>query len=208
MPERIHYDKGEQVGNVIFLHDVNGLIKRRQAMFRCGCGNKFIAQIYKVKTFETQSCGCLHKKATSESNSTHGLTKHKLYRVWKSMKARCYNKNVSQYKDYGGRGVTVCDEWGKSFINFFRWCMDNGWEDGLQLDKDIKGDGMSYSPNNCLFVTPKQNSNKRKTSKYLTYNNETHTVSEWADKVGISLRALYSRLWRNWPLEKCFNYGS
>lgn len=200
------FNSGELVGNAYFLHDVNSLIKRRQAMFRCVCGEKFIAQVYKVKTFETQSCGCLHKKATSEANSTHGLTGHKLYRVWKSLRARCYNKNAGQYKDYGGKGVLVCDEWNSSFISFFRWCMANGWEEGLQLDKDTKGNGMLYSPDTCCFVTPKVNSNKRTTSRYITYNNETKTVSEWAGHFKISLKNLYQRLSRGWSVEKCFNY--
>lgn len=204
---RIYYNYGEQVGNCIYLHDVNSLIKRRQATFKCQCGNKFIAQVYKVKTCETQSCGCLHKKATSEANSTHHLTKHKLYQVWKAMKARCYNENANQYKDYGGKGVIVCREWENDFIPFFRWCILNGWEEGLQLDKDTKGGGLIYSPKSCCFVTPKVNSNKRTTSRFIEYDGKRKTVSEWADYFEISLKDLYQRLSRGWSVEKCFTYG-
>ena len=201
------FNYGEQVGNAIYLHDVSNAIKRRQAMFRCVCGEKFIAQVYKVKTFETQSCGCLHKKATSLANSKHGLTDHKLYKVWKSMRARCNNPKVNQYEDYGGNGVKVCEEWKNDFMPFYKWAIENGWEEGLQLDKDIKGTGKLYSPENCCFVTPKQNSNKRKTSRRITYNGETKTVSEWADYFKISLKNLYQRMSRGWTFEKSINYG-
>lgn len=206
MWNRIHYNNGEQVGNAIFLHDVNGLIKRRQAMFKCVCGEKFIAQVYKVKTFETQSCGCLHKKAISEANSRHNLKNHKLYGVWSSMKARCYNGKTAQYENYGGKGVTVCEEWKNDFITFFRWAIQNGWKEGLQLDKDTKGNGLVYSPETCCFVTPKKNSNRRSSSRHITYNGETKTVSEWADHFEISLKGLYQRLSRGWSVEKCFKY--
>lgn len=204
MAGKIHYNYGEQVGNVIFLHDVNGLIKRRMAMFKCSCGNKFISQIYRVKTFETKSCGCLQKKAAQLANSRHNLKNHKLYGVWSGMKRRCYNENVKQYKDYGGKGVVVCKEWNNDFMCFFRWAILNGWKEGLQLDKDTKGDGMLYSPENCCFITPKENSNKRSTSKKITYNGETRTVSQWADYFHISLKNLYQRLSRGWSIEKCF----
>ena len=201
------FNRGEQVGNAIYLHDVNGAIKRRQAMFKCVCGNNFIAQVYKVKTFETQSCGCLHKKATSEANSRHNLKNHKLYGVWSSMKARCYNPNTTQFKDYGAKGVIVCKEWQDSFLPFFRWAMENGWTEGLQLDKDIKGTGLIYSPNGCIFVTPKLNSNKRSTSRYITFDGQTKTVSEWATHFNISLKNLYQRMSRGWSFEKSINYG-
>lgn len=201
---KIVYKSGAQIGNVVYLHDVNGLINRRHAMFKCSCGNKFIAQIYKVKIFETQSCGCLHRKMTSLANSRHNLKGHKLYGVWSAMKARCYNPSTTQYADYGGRGVIVCDKWRNDFMSFFRWAMLNGWREGLQLDKDINGDGMIYSPETCQFVTAKVNSNKRRSSKYIEYNGEKRTISEWATFFKISQKNLYQRLSRGWSIDKCF----
>ena len=202
---RVEYICGQLLGNSTYLYDVDSNIGRRQAMFKCYCGNEFVAQVYKVKILETKSCGCFHKQRTSESNTIHGLRNHKLYEVWKSMKARCTNQNTKQYKDYGGNGVIICKEWARSFIVFYEWAMSNGWKDGLQLDKDIKGTGFIYSPENCLFVSPKENSNKRKTNKYIEYNGVTKTISEWADFFGISLKNLYQRLSRGWSIEKCFS---
>lgn len=203
MWNRIEYKRDEMVGEAYYLHDVSNAIKRRQAMFRCKCGNKFIAQIYKVKICETKSCGCLHKINTSKSNTKHNLKNHKLYGVWSAMKARCYNKNTNQYKDYGGKGVIVCDEWKNDFLSFYYWSISNGWEKGLQIDKDIKGNGFLYSPQNCTYVNPKLNSNKRITNRYIEYLWQRKTISEWADYFNISLKNLYQRLSRGWSFEKC-----
>lgn len=169
-------------------------------MFRCVCGNKFIAQVYKVKTFETRSCGCAYINCYKK----HGLKNHKLYGVWSSMKARCYNKNTAQYKDYGGRGVVVCEEWIDSFIVFYDWAIMNGWKEGMQLDKDLSGSKM-YSPKTCIFITPKKNSNKRTSSRTIIYNGQSKTISEWADHFNISLKNLYQRLSRGWDFEKCIS---
>lgn len=203
---RIEYNSGEMVGNVIFLYDLPSYGAKRRAVFKCDCGDNFSAMIDKVRRFETSSCGCLHKKVVSETNSTHKMTnKHPLYGVWKSMKARCYNPNANQYKDYGGRGAVVCDEWKEDFLSFYSWSIKNGYKKGLQLDKDLKGNSLIYSPNTCCFVLAKENSNRRRTSKYITYNGMTLTISEWATHFNISLKNLYQRLSRGWDFERCIN---
>lgn len=202
MWNRIEYKRDEMVGEAYYLHDVNNAIKRRQAMFRCKCGNTFIAQIYKVKTCETRSCGCIQAKATSESNSTHGLSKIPLYTIWKAIKSRCYNVKNKAYHNYGGRGVVVCNEWKNDFTAFYLWAMSNGYKKGLQIDKDIKGDGLLYSPQTCIFVTPKVNSNNRRSNVYIDFNNDSKTISQWADKIGIPMKILHQRLSRGWSIEK------
>lgn len=199
---------GELVGNAIYLYDVRNTINKRQAMFICReCGSKFIAQVYKIKIEETRSCGCLQSKNTSKANTKHGLLSHPLYGVWKSMKGRCYNSNVSQYKDYGGRSVVVCDEWKDNFIEFYKWGIKNGWDKNKQLDKDIKGSSLIYSPDTCSFVSAKKNSNKRRSSRFIEYKGDIKTVSEWADYFNISLKNLYQRMSRGWSFEKCITYG-
>lgn len=202
MPKKINYKEGDLIGEAYFLYDVKKENKKRYSCFRCKCGNTFVSQLYKVKILETRSCGCIFIESVKKSNSTHGLTNHKLYGVWKSMKSRCYTHSANQFNDYGGRGVIVCDEWKNNFINFYNWAIENGWKDGMQLDKDILGNGMIYSPEYCLFVTPKQNSNKKKSNKYIYYNGENRTISEWADYFSISVKKLYQRLSRGWDFEK------
>jgi len=202
MWNRIEYKRDEMVGEAYYLHDVNSAIKRRQAMFRCKCGNKFIAQVYKVKTGETKSCGCLFTKAISESNSTHGLTKTPLYKIWKAVKSRCYNKNNKAYPNYGGRGVVMCQEWLNDFTSFYFWAITNGYKKGLQLDKDIKGNGLLYSPSTCSFVTAKLNSNNKRSNVHIEYNGEKRTISEWADIAGIPMKIFHQRLSRGWDMQK------
>lgn len=124
----------------------------------------------------------------------HGNTRHPLYAVWCNMKNRCYNKKVKQYENYGGRGVIVCVEWVDDFNSFFQWAVSNGWEKGLELDKDIKGDGLSYSPSTCCFVTSKINSNNRRSNKIIKHNGEEKTLSQWGDFFNVNPKSICIRM--------------
>src|SRR5690606_10465631 len=96
--------------------------------------------------------------------TTHGLRDHKLYGVWRSMKQRCTQKSHYAYKDYGGRGIKICDEWIDDFKAFYDWSMSNGYEEGLTIDRINNDDG--YSPENCRWTTMRvQNTNKRNVLK-------------------------------------------
>ena len=120
----------------------------------------------------------------------HGLYSENraLFNTWQTMKGRCENPNRQKYKDYGGRGIAVCSEW-QIAENFVRWALQNGYADGLQLDR-IDNDG-NYCPENCRFVTPKENSRNRRNTKRLTVNGETRCVSEWCEITGISPFTVY-----------------
>lgn len=85
----------------------------------------------------------------------HGLTHHSLHSIWRSMKNRCFNTKSKSYKHYGGRGILICREWDLSFLSFYNFCIDNGWKDGLQVDR-IDNNG-NYEPNNCQFITQSEN---------------------------------------------------
>jgi len=126
-------------------------IKKHNAIYLCGCGNSFKAQLYDIKNKKTKSCGCYHKQRINETSSTHGLKKHKLYSIFNDMKNRCFNKNTTGYKYYGGRGITICEEWRNDFMSFYNWAMANGWGTGLSIDR-INNDG-NYDPSNCRWTT-------------------------------------------------------
>lgn len=113
---------------------------------------------------------------------------------------RCYRKEHSSYKYYGGRGISVCDEW-QSFEPFNQWAMDNGYADDLTLDRiDFNG---NYEPSNCRWATTKEQANNKRTSRFVTYNGETKTITEWAEKVGISQQAMTERLNSpNWSVQE------
>lgn len=124
----------------------------------------------------------------------------KLYFVYNSMKDRCKNKNTKNYKNYGGRGIRVCDEWNNSYEFFLKWALSNGYREGLQLDR-IDNNG-NYSPENCRWVSCKQNLNNTRMNNLITYKNKTHTISEWADMFKINYMTLYRRIKDGWDIER------
>lgn len=134
---------------------------------------------------------------------THCLSKHPLYNTWIGIKVRCYNKNSVDYKDYGNRGIVMCDKWKNDFKKFYDWAISNGWEKGLTIErKDFNG---NYEPNNCEWIPMYQQSKNRRSCKKVTYKGETHTISEWSRIKNISRKTLERRLKsKNFTLDEAF----
>lgn len=126
----------------------------------CDCGNTITAYTSNLKRGHTKSCGCLHKDVMREVFGTHGESHTRLHNIWLCMKERCGNPNAANYHYYGGRGITVCDEWKSNYIAFRDWALANGYSSDLSIDRiDVNGD---YEPSNCRWATSsQQNSNKR-----------------------------------------------
>ena len=132
-----------------------------QFLCQCDCGNKVVVTSNNLRTGHTQSCGCEKIQLVVNRSKKHGMTNTRLYGVWNTMRQRCLNPNNHKYKNYGGRGIKVCDEWLHDFMAFYDWSMDNGYKPGLTIDR-INNDG-NYEPNNCRWTTMKvQNNNRRK----------------------------------------------
>lgn len=132
---------------------------------------------------------------------SHGKQPARLYRIWSNMKNRCTNPNADNYSFYGGRGITVCDEWGDDFITFRDWAFANGYADNLTLDR-INNDG-NYCPENCRWETHLHQCNNTRRNHLLTFRGETHTISEWARIVGMKVDTLERRINAyGWPVEK------
>ena len=137
--------------------------KTRLGVYKCGfCGEEFRTQINRVKSGYIKSCGCYQKRRASEANKTHGLGSTKLYKVWKDIKSRTLNPKHKAYQDYGGRGITICDEWKNDFKSFYDWAISNGYEENKGLSIDRIDNGTGYSPENCRWTTSIiQNRNQR-----------------------------------------------
>ncbi|MBQ7405302.1 MAG: hypothetical protein IJV90_02655 [Candidatus Methanomethylophilaceae archaeon] len=116
------------------------------------------------------------------------------------MKQRCYNPKVSNYHNYGRRGIAVCDEWLDDFQAFYDWAISHGYESGLSIDR-IDNDG-DYSPSNCQWATRTEQSNNTRTNKHLTYNGKTQTINQWARELNIGDGTLRTRLNLGWDVEK------
>lgn len=130
----------------------------------------------------------------------HGGTKTRLFRIWTYMKRRCNNNKDKDYNDYGARGIKVCTDW-SDFTNFKKWAEANGYSDSLTIDRIDNNKG--YCPDNCRWVTTKEQSNNRRSNRLITYQGETKTVAQWAEKLGIDRHALLYRL-NNWSVEEAF----
>jgi hypothetical protein len=124
--------------------------------------------------------------------STHCLRSHPLYSTWTRMKHRCYNGNDKYFKDYGGRGIVVCEEWKDDFVEFLYWSLKHGWEKGLTIErKNFNG---NYEPSNCTWIPMSEQSKNRRGCHFVECNGERHTIAEWSRVTGISRSTLKERL--------------
>lgn len=189
--------RGKDFGKLHVIENEDYLIKNGRTYFlcQCKCGSepKFI-QSYYLKTGHTQSCGCLKHE---EKIFTHGLTNTRLYRTYNSMKQRCYKEYDKAYKNYGGRGITICDEWldkENGFLNFYNWAINNGYEDSLTIDR--KNNDGNYEPNNCRWVNDKTQSNNRRSNNLITIDGITKNITQWAEEYDLCYSTIKSRIVR------------
>lgn len=138
----------------------------------------------------------------------HGLSNTRLHKIWHSMYCRCYYTSTNQYKNYGGRGIKVCEEWKhiQGFINFYNWAINNGYKETLTLDRIDNNKG--YCPSNCRWITPKEQSNNRRNNVYYTFNGETKTSKQWCELYNISQTTLSDRLKRGWTLQQALTIST
>lgn len=173
----------------------------------CDCGKTVVVTARYLKTGHTRSCGCLQSEKAAESasqrNITHGDSKEPLYHVWQSMRARCNNHKHRAYSNYGGRGISVCAEWNDSYLTFKEWAIKSGYTRGKQLDRI--DNNWDYCPQNCRWVSAKENSNNKRTNRHIYFGGRTMTISEWATEKGLAYNTLYSRLVDGWPVERALS---
>lgn len=126
--------------------------------------------------------------------------KTRLYNIWLHMRERCNNPNFVYFNLYGGRGISVCDEWSHSYKVFKEWALENGYRDDLTLER--KDNDGNYCPENCKWATPKEQANNRRSNRSLSFNGEQHNIEEWSKITGKPRTIIDSRLRRGWSVEK------
>ena len=177
--------------------------KHRKTLWkcRCDCGKELVVNGSALTSGNTKSCGCVHKEFMRNLSAKHNESKSKLFQVWQSMKQRCSNKNSKSYKNYGGRGIRVCQEWCNDYIVFKTWAIENGYKEGLSIDR-INNNG-NYEPSNCRWTTRKvQNSNPTRTH-YIEYNGKIYTMKELSNLLGINYHTFANRiLTYKWTIEE------
>lgn len=170
---------------------------------QCDCGNTVSVSTQNLRNGNTLSCGCYKREKVSHANYKHGQRKTRLYNIWNSMKKRCYNSNHQNYKNYGGRGIKVCNEWlgEHGFENFYNWSMNTNYANNLTIDRiNVNGD---YTPDNCRWATWKEQQNNRRNNRRFYYNGKNLLAREWSELTGINLRTLLNRLYiQNWSIER------
>lgn len=199
MAKPLIIENGQRFNNLTVLKEVEKSKNRRQFLCKCDCGKIGTYKLILLTTEQTKSCGCLRKNTFVERNTFHGKSRTKLNSVWQAMKQRCYNSNNLNFPYYGGRGISVCDEWKNSMIDFYNWAINNGYKEGLSIErKNVDG---NYEPSNCVWVEMKVQSRNKTANVFIEFNGENLCMQDWADKIGINVSTLNKRL-KNWSLEK------
>lgn len=191
--QALNIKPGTKFGRLIVLEEVNDKKLGKAYKCQCDCGNVTCVRGTMLQNGNTKSCGCLHNEG---NNKKHKLSYTKLYRVYYGMKNRCYNEKFTYYQDYGGRGIKICDAWLNNNQTFFNWAINNGYKEGLTIDRiDVDGD---YEPDNCRWITSLEQVRNRRSTVYIEYDGVTKTLAQWSDELNISYHTLYTRYTKQW----------
>lgn len=171
---------GEKFGRLT-VSEYYGVSDKNQIFWKCicECGNEVIVKTADLTSGVRKSCGCLQVES-GKSNYKYGCRTNRLYRIWRGMKARCLNKKTPQYCFYGGKGISICEEWIHDFSKFQTWALSNGYSDELTIDRiNVNG---NYEPANCRWATIKEQANNKTNNLYITENGKTQTLAEWCEE--------------------------
>lgn len=171
----------------------------------CDCNTIKWLSLQHIKKGLTTSCGCynLELMLGNKRGAIHEITNHPIYASWHSMKQRCYDENSDGFEKYGKIGIYVCDEWKSNPKAFYDWSIENGWKEGLTIDRHPNKNGI-YEPTNCRWATDEQQSRNRSSNREIYAFGETKLLIEWSEdeRCVVKPNTLYSRIFKGWDAEK------
>ncbi len=161
----------------------------------CDCGNEQMFYSTQLKHGRNMCTKCMYL-----SKGNHFMSDTKLYRVYRGIKRRCYKDKCTGYNNYGGRGIKMCQEWKESPKKFFEWALENGYKEGLSIDRiNVNGD---YEPSNCRWVTPEVQANNTRANKIVKYRGKEHTYAEWDKIKGYKKNTVGRRIRAGWSIKR------
>ena len=175
---------------------------RKYYLCKCECGKEKIIYKGNLLAGRTLSCGCLQKEQARKYNTLPD-DRGRLHKILRLMIIRCEDTTSNRYCRYGARGITVCEQWKNDPESFCEWALSHGYSPGLTIDRIDNNKG--YSPDNCRWSTPYEQSRNTSKNVYITYNGKTQTLKDWSKELGIKNTTLHSRIhYYGWSIEKAF----
>lgn len=209
---------GERIGRLTIIKRADDRFDSRgrtRAYWLCECECGTIKEIRgdSLNGNHTMSCGCFHKEQASvalkeirANQAVHGDSKERIHNIWYLMKYRCEDPTSPAYRNYGGRGVKLCDEWSDGVNGYFRfkeWALNNGYNENLTIDR-INNDG-DYSPENCRWADTYTQGNNKRNNIEIEYDGRVQTLSQWSREIGVPMKNLYNRIRvLGWDIERAF----
>lgn len=188
---------GDRFGKLTIIKEVEPNItpcgtKQRKFLCKCECGNEVVRTMAALRD-PYADCGCKKRYIKGKERTYKGrVIKSFLFTTFEGIKKRCYDEKFRQYKNYGGRGIRICNEWMNDFFTFYDWAIENGASEELTIDRiDNNGD---YCPKNCRWVDRFTQANNRSDNRVVEYKGESHTIAEWSRLVGLTARCISWRI--------------
>lgn len=202
MANRIRNFAGQKVGMLTVLAMLSHTNNGGNVVWACVCEcggftSRNSGQLASaIRSKKRSNCGCV------ASNQKHNLTAsaRKLYMVWGAMKARCFRATCKDFKNYGGRGISICDAWRNDFADFYQWAMRTGYKEGVSTIERIDVNG-NYCPENCTWIVNERQALNTRKVIFLTANGKTQSLSDWASELGMRPNTIKTRLRLGWMVD-------
>jgi hypothetical protein len=191
---------GDVFGQWIVIDDtMDSKAREKKVLCKCSCGKVSAVYVRNLSSGASKSCGHVHQLNFLK----HGKTKTRLHEIWLNIRKRCYSPNNTNYPNYGGRGISICKEWG-DFETFEKWALDNGYEGLLTIERiNVNG---NYSPENCTWIPNNEQAKNTRHNIRLEFNGESKILSEWARTLSANYTTIRTRYHKGWKVSEIL-YG-